>query len=68
MTPEGMGTAPTNTSLNLYKSTRRHKPEDSTRFSNVYETVGRDRKLSNETILSGSRNNFVNPYVNSNMF
>jgi len=30
--------------------------------------MGRDPNLGNEAILSGSRNNFVNPYVNSNMF
>jgi len=30
--------------------------------------MGRDPKLGNEAILSGSWNNFVNPYVNSNMF
>jgi hypothetical protein len=30
--------------------------------------MGRDPKLGNEAILSGSRNNVENPYVNSNMF
>ena len=61
-------TASTNTSSNLYKGTRRHKPEDNTHFSTVSEPMGRDPKLGNEAILRGSRNNFVNPYVNSNMF
>lgn len=68
MSPEDKGTASTNTSSNLYKGTRRHIPESSAHFSSVSEPMGRDPKLSNEAILSGSRNNFVNPYLNSNMF
>jgi hypothetical protein len=66
MSPEGKDTA--STSLNLCKGTRRHIPEDSTHLSSVAGPMSRDTKLGSETILSGSQNNFVNPYVNSNMF
>jgi hypothetical protein len=68
MSLEGKGTAYNNNSSNAYKDTWRHKPDDSTHFSNVSEHMGRDLKLDNEAIFSGSRNNFVNTYVNSNVF
>jgi hypothetical protein len=68
MSPEVKGTAFNNTSSNTYKGTWRYKPEDSTHFSNVSDPMGRDLKLDNEAIFSGSWNNFVNTYVNSNVF
>jgi len=54
MSPEVKGTAFNNNSSNTYKGTWRHKPEDSTHFSNVSDPMGRDLKLDNEAIFSGS--------------